>query len=1134
MATGEIDNLVISVTSSANEATRALSRVRDAMRGVQGAADDASGSTGVMSDQMEHVAGGSQRAHIRLSGFLTRVKSLGGPLKSIGGKLAGFGGKIVSSMAELQKVFGALQNRIKGIQKSLSIFGNRIKTVTSRFLPFAKLLNSKLGEGIKRLPGLFGDKLFGSVKRAVTSLDTFFSSLKRIAFYRAIRTALKLITQGFSEGIENLYRWSVLVDNRFAKSMDTIATAGQYLKNSLAAMVSPLINAIAPAIDFVVDKLVNVFNAVNQVIARLTGAATYTAAKKVATVWKDTSEDVADKTKTAAKNAKETNDELKRTILGFDEINKLDKQSEPNTGTSSPGTGTGNGDGKKTDYASMFETRKIDSKLANFADQIRKAIRNQDWEGVGAILADKLNGLVDKIEWEKLGTRLGKRVNALVGAYNGFMERVKWFDIGKGLADGLNGLIGEIKWDELGRAFVQKLNALVRLLYGFVTNFKWGEAGVAFGTMFNSIVDNIEWETLRKAIIAGLVGIVKMIRNMVATFEWGKHGETFSDNILKLADDFPATELGNALSTLLSKALLMMNKVFENRLIFTIIGRKLAQFLNSVFSNRELWIQLGQTVNNLLIGILTFGQGFLDEFKPETAAANIKLALHQIKWGEIASETWTMLKTAFQKAGSFMDVLFADDSTSTWDIWEKRYIPDDSSLATKIGKRISKAVSNIPWKNFGSFLSSAGSKLFDAFSDFFMAVNDENRLQNAITEFFAGFSEHSSELVESAVQAMWSFIDSLGHAIVGAIWERVKYHFDNLIHGRYDVTYQRMTSDPRIPITKEEYDKAKTGGNVQVGGLGGSTLSSARKKLSGSATSIGGINITVNAQPGNGLKLVQGGDLALKQIPSGETNATVNLLKNGWTTVSGWVNKATGGNSKQKVELRKWGWSFIDRWANQYKGDNVGANVSLVRWGWSWVSDWVSQYAQTPVDQGINLYVENWGGFLGGIQSTLHSWFPNLFAAGGILQNGKVSRFARGGAIEAYAGGTARTHGSLFLAGEAGPEIVGHVGGRTEVLNKSQIAATMFEAVRAAMTGISIDASVYDSGIGPDGNEAMLELIMEGNSATQREIEILREQNNILRQLLEKPLEANITSNAIVRAMQLKNKRDGTTVVPVY
>ena len=70
-------------------------------------------------------------------------------------------------------------------------------------------------------------------------------------------------------------------------------------------------------------------------------------------------------------------------------------------------------------------------------------------------------------------------------------------------------------------------------------------------------------------------------------------------------------------------------------------------------------------------------------------------------------------------------------------------------------------------------------------------------------------------------------------------------------------------------------------------------------------------------------------------------------------------------------------------------------------------------------------------------------------ALGGVLRNGIWS------SIPQYASGTTRAHGSLFVAGEAGPEVVGHIGGRTEVLNRSQLAATMYAAVRSAMVGTS-------------------------------------------------------------------------------
>ena len=88
-----------------------------------------------------------------------------------------------------------------------------------------------------------------------------------------------------------------------------------------------------------------------------------------------------------------------------------------------------------------------------------------------------------------------------------------------------------------------------------------------------------------------------------------------------------------------------------------------------------------------------------------------------------------------------------------------------------------------------------------------------------------------------------------------------------------------------------------------------------------------------------------------------------------------------------------------------------------------------------------------------------------LFEGGGIVDRyGKVSRFASGGAImrngraswwnsvNKYAAGTTRAHGTVFVAGENGPEIMGHVNGRTEILNKSQLADAMYGAVVAGMS----------------------------------------------------------------------------------
>ena len=53
--------------------------------------------------------------------------------------------------------------------------------------------------------------------------------------------------------------------------------------------------------------------------------------------------------------------------------------------------------------------------------------------------------------------------------------------------------------------------------------------------------------------------------------------------------------------------------------------------------------------------------------------------------------------------------------------------------------------------------------------------------------------------------------------------------------------------------------------------------------------------------------------------------------------------------------------------------------------------------------------------------------------------------------VNVSASGGIYSKGSLILAGEMGSEIVGSINGRTEVMNQSQIAETIYRAVKSAM-----------------------------------------------------------------------------------
>ena len=195
------------------------------------------------------------------------------------------------------------------------------------------------------------------------SIKGFASSVLRIAKYRIIRTMLKNISQGFTEGRENLYNWSAAVNGHFAKSMNNLATSTLYMKNALGTLVGPLMESLAPALNWIIERLVEAINYFNMFVAAISGKSTYTAAVKSATTW-------GNAVSNAAGNAKDKVDELKRTIMGFDEINKLDKISEGSGGTG--GTGGSGGGG----VAGMFEERELTGGFQEFSNALESALQD--------------------------------------------------------------------------------------------------------------------------------------------------------------------------------------------------------------------------------------------------------------------------------------------------------------------------------------------------------------------------------------------------------------------------------------------------------------------------------------------------------------------------------------------------------------------------------------------------------------------------------------------------------------------------------------------------------------------------------------------------------------------------------------
>ena len=144
------------------------------------------------------------------------------------------------------------------------------------------------------------DQVAKSATKTQKPMGNFLSSLKRIAFYRFIRTVIKSISQAFSEGLKNAYLFSsglTTEGHRFAAAMDSMKSASTQMKNQLGSAFIALLTAIEPVVVAIVNLITKLADAVSQLISAFTGT---TYLKSAGVSYK-----FADDMESGAKSAKE-------------------------------------------------------------------------------------------------------------------------------------------------------------------------------------------------------------------------------------------------------------------------------------------------------------------------------------------------------------------------------------------------------------------------------------------------------------------------------------------------------------------------------------------------------------------------------------------------------------------------------------------------------------------------------------------------------------------------------------------------------------------------------------------------------------------------------------------------------------
>lgn len=438
----------------------------------------------------------------------------------------------------------------KFFAKNTSVFSALGKMIGSAFIAAkdtAVACIQRIAGEVKDLAGRGVSLLADQVKKVATSFvglnkgsksanAGFGTSLKTILKYTfGIRSLFVLVNKlraALVAGFGNLAQYSSSTN----KAISSITSALTQLKNSLASAFDPILQAAAPALTYLISKLVEAISYIGMFTAALSGQKVY---KKATSIQEDYAKSL-DKTSKSAKDAK-------RQLASFDELNVLsDKSTKKDDGSVDP--------------SQMFEEVPIDTSVTDFVDRLKKAFADGDFTGLGKIIGEKINAafqsikdfidwdnvggtitkwvnalcdtinsMVDTIDWDLIGSTFASGVNTIVNTMHLLLTGIDWENIGKAIATGLNAAIRDIDWAKLGQTLGEYFEAKLDVLHGVITNFNWRGLGAAIGTALTNTFAAIDWGKAGETLSSYVKGLLDTFSSAVENFDW----RAFGDDIRK-------------------------------------------------------------------------------------------------------------------------------------------------------------------------------------------------------------------------------------------------------------------------------------------------------------------------------------------------------------------------------------------------------------------------------------------------------------------------------------------------------------------------------------------------------------------------------------------------------------------------
>ena len=393
------------------------------------------------------------------------------------------------------------QGKLDGLQNELAQAYTKLLELTQGGAGYENKDVKALISQIERLKKQI-DSLNGSNKKVTNSTNNYNKGLKgligtakRFLIFGTFFTIQRQISEAFKVGTQNAYQYSKALGGEFANSMDRLATSSQYLRNSIGAWSSSLINAFTPVLEVLMDKLAVAGNALASFWEVLSGQKTVLQAKK-------SMREYAAATDKATKSTQ-------KSLAAFDEINNI------SSGSSGANVAAGS-----QDYGSMFETVELDSTsdaFAKWGERIREVAEDLGgFKTIALVTLGVLGGFFIIKKLVSLFTNFGSATKTVGTGFSNFLTSV-----GKG-AEAI-AILG-------GLAIV--INSITKLIDTFSeSGLKLGEVagllGISLGIVSGAFIAiaaalkflEPSWKSIAGAVVifGGLILAVESVTKLLKT-----------------------------------------------------------------------------------------------------------------------------------------------------------------------------------------------------------------------------------------------------------------------------------------------------------------------------------------------------------------------------------------------------------------------------------------------------------------------------------------------------------------------------------------------------------------------------------------------------------------------------------------